>query len=82
MRAGQADFRFVLPPSGRSAEIELKRTVGGRQSVDQAAWEAWITASGGLYAVARSEREVLAILVGWGVRLVDGPMARRFGYGD
>jgi hypothetical protein len=64
---GQADYRFVLD-GGRSAEIELKRPVGGRQSKEQRAWEARVVAAGGLYLVCRSVAEVKGALDAWGVK--------------
>lgn len=69
VRRGQADYRGLLPPSGRSWEIELKRAKGAYQSPEQKAWEAGVTAAGGLYAVCRSIPEVAGTLTGWGVRL-------------
>ena len=68
VKRGQADYRFVLPPHGRSAEIELK-VKGTYQSTAQEAWEAGIEASGGLYRVCRSLGEVELALLDWGVRL-------------
>lgn len=68
VRKGQADFRFVLPPHGRSCEIELK-IPGTYQSPEQKAWAAEVTAAGALYAVCRSMAEVEGTLAGWGVKL-------------
>lgn len=69
VKRGQADYRFVLPPHGRSAEIELKRPKGGRQSKDQREWEAAVIASGGLYLVCQSIAEVQGALAAWGVQV-------------
>ncbi|MBP7704169.1 MAG: VRR-NUC domain-containing protein [Caulobacter sp.] len=66
VKAGQADYRFVLPPDGRSAEIELKAP-GGYQSALQKDWEARVLAAGGLYLVCRSLAEVQGALTAWGV---------------
>ena len=66
VKRGQADYRFVLPPHGRSAEIELK-IPGGYQSPEQRAWEAAVRDAGGLYMVCRSIPEVEGALRGWGV---------------
>lgn len=65
---GLADLRFVLV-GGKSAEIELKRPVGGRVSDDQKEWRRRVEGAGGLYAIARSLDEVRAILIGWGVEV-------------
>lgn len=68
VKRGQADYRFVLPPMGRSAEIELKipKTY---QSPEQKAWAEALTSAGALYAVCRSMAEVEGVLAGWGVKL-------------
>lgn len=68
VKRGQADYRFVLPPHGRSAEIELK-IKGSYQEPEQKAWEATTTGAGGLYAVCRSLAEVVDQLTAWGVQL-------------
>jgi hypothetical protein len=75
VKAGQADIRFVLPPHGRSAEIELK-TATGRVSPAQRDWERAVTNAGGLYAVCRSVDEVAFVLRGWGVQLRAHPFGR------
>ena len=68
VKRGQADYRFILPPNGRSSEIELK-VRGSYQTPDQKAWEASVLAAGGLYMVCRSMAEVEGALAGWGVKL-------------
>jgi hypothetical protein len=68
VKKGQPDLRFVLPPNGQSAEIELKSDKG-RQSPEQRAWEAQTVAAGGLYAVCRCMAEVEGTLAAWGVQL-------------
>ena len=68
VKRGQADYRFVLPPEGRSAEVELK-IPGSYQSPEQKTWEAAVTDAGGLYMVCRSVAEVEGALRGWGVKL-------------
>lgn len=68
VKRGQADFRFVLRPDGRSAEIELK-VKGGYQSPEQREWDGAITEAGGLYLLCRSVAEVEGALRGWGVPL-------------
>ena len=68
VKRGQADYRFVLPPGGRSAEVELK-IPGSYQSPEQKTWEAAVTDAGGLYMVCRSVAEVEGALRGWGVKL-------------
>lgn len=68
VKKGQPDYRFILPPHGRTAEIELK-IKGTYQSVEQKAWERASLAAGGLYAVCRSMPEVEGTLAGWGVKL-------------
>jgi len=60
-KAGQGDIVVVLP-GGKHLEIECKRTVGGRQSVDQVMHERRIKALGGYYLVAKSLDEVKAFL--------------------
>ena len=66
VKMGQADFRFVLGPTGRSAEIELK--VGtNTQSREQESWQAAVQAAGGLYAVCYSLEEVQAVIAAWRV---------------
>jgi hypothetical protein len=67
VKRGQPDFRFILPPDGQSAEIELKRPKGGRQSPEQKEWEARTVEAGGLYLVCRSIAEVQGALIAWGV---------------
>lgn len=68
VRRGLADYRFVLPPDGRSAEIELKRPVAAsRQTAEQRDWQARVTAAGGLYAICRSIPEVEGTLRAWGL---------------
>jgi hypothetical protein len=68
VRRGLADYRFVLPPDGRSAEIELKRPIAAsRQSPAQLAWQARVEGAGGLYVVCRSLPEVIDTLRGWGL---------------
>lgn len=61
---GVADIALVLP-GGRSAFLEVKAS-DGRQSPEQRAFEASVTASGALYGVARSIDEAQGILAGWG----------------
>lgn len=68
VKRGLADYRFVLPPHGRTGEIELKLP-GTYQSPEQKAWQASVTGAGGLYAVCRSMAEVEGTLAGWGVEL-------------
>ena len=69
VKKGQADYRFVLPPHGRSAEIELKRLKGGSQSKEQKAWESAVISAGGLYFICKSIAEVEGTLRGLGVKL-------------
>lgn len=68
VKPGQADYRFVIPPHGRSGEIELKATKG-RQSPEQKSWQAGIEVAGGLYRICRSLDEVIQALLDWGVPL-------------
>lgn len=68
VKKGQADYRFVLPPQGRCAELELKLP-GTYQSQEQKAWECGVVKAGGLYAVCRSMAEVEGTLKAWGVEL-------------
>ena len=68
VKKGQPDYRFILPPNGRSAELELK-IKGTYQSPEQKAWEAATLAAGGLYLVVRSLPEVQGALAAWGVPL-------------
>lgn len=68
VRRGMADYRFVLPPHGQTAEIELK-IKGTYQSPDQKAWQSAVVAAGGLYLVCRSIAEVEGALAAWGVPL-------------
>lgn len=68
VKKGQPDFRFVLPPNGRSGEIELKLH-GTYQSPEQKAWQCEVIKAGGLYAVCRSMAEVEGTLKAWGVEL-------------
>ena len=68
VKRGQADYRFVLPPLGLSAEIELKLE-GSYQSPEQKAWEAKIKSAGGRYQVCRSLKDIQETLEQWGVRL-------------
>lgn len=65
VKKGQPDYRFILPPHGRSAEIELKRE-GAYQEPEQKAWQAATEAAGGLYAVCRSVDDVTQTLAEWG----------------
>ena len=60
-KTGQGDIVVVLP-GGKHLEIECKRAVGGRQSVDQAIHERRIKSLGGYYLVAKSLEEVKAFL--------------------
>ena len=66
VKKGQPDYRFILPPNGRSAEIELKRE-GSYQEPEQKAWQRATEAAGGLYAVCRSVDDVGETLSEWGV---------------
>lgn len=64
VRAGVADFVFVLP-GGRAAFLELKDKAGWI-SQPQRAFRADVEAAGALYAIARTPEEVQAILGSWG----------------
>lgn len=68
VKRGQPDYRFILPPHGQSAEIELK-VKGTYQSPEQKDWQAAVVAAGGLYAICRTAAEVEATLRAWGVPL-------------
>jgi hypothetical protein len=68
VKRGQPDYRFVLPPNGRNAEIELKLP-GTYQTPEQKAWERATIEAGGLYLVCRSLAEVEGALTAWGVPL-------------
>jgi hypothetical protein len=70
VKRGQPDLRFILPPNGRSAEIELK-TYKGRQAPEQKAWQSATEAAGGLYEICRSLAEVEGVLTAWGVDLAE-----------
>ena len=69
VKKGQPDLRFVIPPHGQSAEIELK-IPGTYQTPEQKAWQCAAVKAGGLYAVCRSMAEVEGTLKGWGVELI------------
>ena len=57
---GQADLTGILP-TGRRLEVECK-TENGRQTADQANYEAMIGRMGGLYVLARSPEDVRAAI--------------------
>lgn len=54
---GQADISGVLAPHGRRVEIECK-TATGRQTEQQARFQAMIEQHGGIYILARSVDDV------------------------
>jgi hypothetical protein len=64
---GSADYVGAWLPTGRLVAVELK-TATGRQSEEQVAWQALITASGrpgwlgGIYALVRCEADARALL--------------------
>ena len=60
-KAGLGDIMVVLP-GGKHLEIEIKRTTGGRQSVDQAIHERRLNALGAYYLLANSLDEVKRFL--------------------
>jgi len=59
---GQADLTGILP-GGRRLEIEVK-SLTGRQTPDQRAFQALIERFGGLYVLARSVEDVRQVLDG------------------
>jgi len=59
---GSADLTGLLRPSGVRLEIEVKRPGGGKQTDDQAAYEASIRSAGGVYILVRSVEECRAKL--------------------
>jgi hypothetical protein len=64
VRAGVADIAFVLP-GGRAAFLELK-SPRGYPSAEQKIFRADVEATGALYAIARTQKEVEDILASWG----------------
>jgi hypothetical protein len=64
--SGQADISGLLLPNGRRLEIETK-TIKGRQSKEQAAWQRLTECFGGLYVLARSVGDVDRALAEIGV---------------
>ena len=58
---GSADILAVLPPRGRFAGIEVK-TGTGRQRTQQGKFEKAVQMRGGLYLVARSVEDALALV--------------------
>ncbi len=58
---GVADILLVLPPHGRMLAIEAK-AADGRQSKEQKAFQASVEASGGIYWIVRSDRELERLL--------------------
>jgi hypothetical protein len=54
---GQADISGIMRPSGRRIEIEVK-TLTGKQSKEQQAWQKMIEWAGGLYILARRIEDV------------------------
>jgi hypothetical protein len=63
---GQADISGLLLPNGRRLEIETK-TIKGRQSKEQAAWQRITERFGGMYILARSVSDVDRVLLGYGI---------------
>jgi hypothetical protein len=59
MPAGTSDLIVCLPPLGRFVGIEVK-TEKGRQSEQQASFQAAVQARGGIYVLARSVDEAIA----------------------
>lgn len=62
-RKGASDWLVVI--NGRAGFMELK-TAKGKQSIWQKLFERDVIEAGGLYAIARSPEEVIAILTKWG----------------
>jgi hypothetical protein len=58
---GVADVLAVLPPSGRLLAVECK-SLTGRQSPAQLAFQAAVERAGGVYLLMRDLRELLAVL--------------------
>ena len=65
MRAGMADLGIMLP-AGRIAWLELKTAKGGRQSIQQKAFQQRCARLGHPYAIVRSMDEAKKILKLWG----------------
>lgn len=64
VRAGVADLAFVLP-GGKAAFLELK-SPRGYPSPEQRTFRDDVERAGGLYAIAKSQDEAIAVLEAWG----------------
>lgn len=62
--AGHPDLTGFLAPHGRWFGLEVK-TPEGKQSAQQAAFQAAAAQRGALYAVVRSPEEAMTVVDGW-----------------